>query len=471
MLLVTILAFSGVAIALRLLPERVRGWLLLAACTLAVYLFQPSMPIRYLDFWLPTLTLIGVFLAWLIITPAEQRAGRENLAAGLLLAGIVIGVALTRYLVPGGLITPGRPPGIGQVVLVLAAAALLAWLVGHRRHSQGMLLSIGTGALVLLLIDLKAPALTQATSAGLRLLTGQSTALASAADIRWLGFSYIAFRLIHTLRDRQTGRLPLVNLREYVTYAVFFPALTAGPIDRLERFTPQLRQPAQFDLMPGGQRLLVGLFKKFVLADSLGLVALNPINAGQIETTGWTWLVLYAFSLQILLDFSGYTDIAIGMALLMGIRLPENFNRPYRRPNLTQFWNNWHMTLTLWFRAYFFNPLARSLRSGQMKLPVWAVILVTQVLTMLLIGLWHGITANFAFWGLWHGAGLFVQNRWSAWVAPRLRLYLAEQPQLQGVLAAGGVLLTFHYVTLGWVWFALPDPAAALDVLRRLIGL
>jgi alginate O-acetyltransferase complex protein AlgI len=220
-----------------------------------------------------------------------------------------------------------------------------------------------------------------------------------------LGFSYIAFRLIHTLRDRQTGRLPLVNLREYVTYAVFFPALTAGPIDRLERFTPQLRQPAPLDLMPGGQRLLVGLFKKFVLADSLGLVALNPINAGQIETTGWTWLVLYAFSLQILLDFSGYTDIAIGMALLMGIRLPENFNRPYRRPNLTQFWNHWHMTLTFWFRAYFFNPLARSLRSGQMKLPVWIVILVTQVLTMLLIGLWHGITANFAFWGLWHGAG------------------------------------------------------------------
>jgi alginate O-acetyltransferase complex protein AlgI len=471
MLLAMILTFSGVAIALRLLPDRVRGWLLLATCALAVYFFQPSTPIRYLDFWLPTLTLIVVLLAWLIITPAEQRAGRENLAAGLLLAGIVIGVAVTRYLVPGGLITPGRPPGIGQVALVLAAAALLVWLIGHRPRRQGMLLSVGTGLLVLLLIDLKAPALTQATSAGLRLLSEQSTALASAADIRWLGFSYIAFRLIHTLRDRQKGRLPLVNLREYVTYAVFFPALTAGPIDRLERFTPQLRQPAPLNLMPGGQRVLIGLFKKFVLADSLGLVALNPINAGQIETTGWTWLVLYAFSLQILLDFSGYTDIAIGMALLMGIRLPENFNRPYHRPNLTQFWNNWHMTLTFWFRTYFFNPLARYLSSGQIKVPVWAVILVTQVLTMVLIGLWHGITANFAFWGLWHGAGLFVQNRWSAWIAPRFQPYLAGQPQLQRMMAAGGVLLTFHYVTLGWVWFALPDPAAALDVLRRLTGL
>jgi alginate O-acetyltransferase complex protein AlgI len=471
MLLPMILAFTSLAIGMRLLlGQRARGWALLAACALAVYLFQPSTPVRYLDFWLPTATLGLVLFGWLVTTPAEARRGRDNLLAGLLLGTVVIGVALTRYLAPGGLITPGRPPQIAPVLAVVAVAALLAWLVGRLRRAEGLLLSIGMGLIGLLLLELKLPALTESASAGLRLMAGQSVELASAADIRWLGFSYIAFRLLHTLRDRQTGRLPVVNLREYVTYAVFFPALTAGPIDRLERFTPQLRQPAPFELAPGGQRLLVGLFKKFVLADSLALIALNPLNAGQVELTGWTWLLLYAFSLQIFLDFSGYTDIAIGMALLMGIRLPENFNRPYTRPNLTQFWNNWHMTLTFWFRAYFFNPLTRGLRRGPVKLSPAVVILITQIATMVLIGLWHGITVNFAFWGLWHGVGLFAQNRWSAWLGPHLAPLLKDRPRLQSMLSIAGALLTFHYVSLGWVWFALPEPSLAWDMLLRLMG-
>jgi alginate O-acetyltransferase complex protein AlgI len=472
MLLTAILAFSGAAVALRLLlKDRARGWVLLVVCALAVYILQPSMPIRYLDFWLPTVTLALVLFGWLVTTPVEARRGRENLAAGLLLGSVAAGVALTRYLVPGGLITTGRPPQFLPVAAVLAAVALMAWLLSRLRRGESLLLSVGMGLIGLLLLELKLPALTESLSAGLRLLAGQSTALASAVDIRWLGFSYIAFRLIHTMRDRQTGRLPVVNLREYVTYAVFFPALTAGPIDRLERFTPQLRQPAPLALVPGLQRLVIGLFKKFVLADSLALIALNPFNAGQIETTGWTWLLLYAFSLQIFLDFAGYTDIAIGMGLLLGIRLPENFNRPYVRPNLTQFWNNWHMTLTYWFRAYFFNPLTRGLRGGRVKLSPALVILVTQVATMVLIGLWHGITVNFAFWGLWHGVGLFIQNRWSAWIGPRLAPSLKERPRLAGLLSVGGALLTFHYVSLGWVWFALPDPALAWQVLGRLFGL
>jgi D-alanyl-lipoteichoic acid acyltransferase DltB (MBOAT superfamily) len=213
------------------------------------------------------------------------------------------------------------------------------------------------------------------------------------------------------------------------------------------------------------------LFKKFVIADSLALIALGPLNAAYVHTAGWTWLLVYAFSLQIYLDFSGYTDIAIGMGLLMGIRLPENFNRPYLRSNLTQFWNNWHMTLTNWFRAYYFNPLTRALRSKRLQLSPATVILATQVTTMALIGLWHGITTNFLLWGLWHGAGLFAQNRWSAWATPRLAPILKEKPRLRWALTAGGALLTFHYVSLGWVWFAIPDPALAWEALRRMVGL
>jgi len=154
----------------------------------------------------------------------------------------------------------------------------------------------------------------------------------------------------------------------------------------------------------------------------------------------------------------------------LGIRLPENFNAPYLKPNLTQFWNNWHMTLTQWFRAYFFNPLTRALRSAKKPLAQPLVILITQVSTFVLIGLWHGITLNFVLWGLWHGLGLFVQNRWSDWIKPRLA-WLEGRPALKRCTTVLGTLLTFHYVALGWVWFALPSPQLSWQVLERLFGL
>jgi D-alanyl-lipoteichoic acid acyltransferase DltB (MBOAT superfamily) len=338
-----------------------------------------------------------------------------------------------------------------------------------------------------LLVVLKLPALAQMASAGLRALMGQASSLAAAADLRWLGYSYVAFRLVHTLRERQNGRLPVVTLQEYVVYVIFFPAFTAGPIDRLERFIKDLRpgvsnpgvlSPGRTTASPGlqsqdlaaaGERLVVGLFKKFVVADGLALAALNAANAAQVTSAGWMWALLYAYSLQIFFDFSGYTDIAIGLGRLVGIALPENFNAPYLKPNLTQFWNNWHMTLTQWFRAYYFNPLTRWLRTGGRKLSAAVIIFITQITTMLLIGLWHGITWNFVLWGAWHGLGLFVQNRYSEWVRPRLP-DLAARPALKQGLALAGGLLTFHYVALGWVWFALPSAGLSWQVFLKLFG-
>jgi alginate O-acetyltransferase complex protein AlgI len=304
------------------------------------------------------------------------------------------------------------------------------------------------------------------------LLSGQSAALASPLDIRWLGFSYIAFRLIHTIRDRQSGKLPAVNLQEYVNYVIFFPAVTAGPIDRLERFVTDLRTPSDMDasqFLDGGQRLAFGLFKKFVLADALALIALNAVNATQVTSGGWTWVLLYAFSFQIFLDFSGYTDIAIGLGCWLGINLPENFNHPYLKPNLTQFWNNWHMTLTQWFRAYYFNPLTRAMRGSKKPLPAWFILLFTQVTTMVLIGMWHGITWSFIVWGLWQGIGLFVQNRYSEWARPRTAS-ISSKPGWGKVLAGLNIFLTFNYLALGWVWFTVPDPFLAAGVLGRLFG-
>ncbi len=304
----------------------------------------------------------------------------------------------------------------------------------------------------------------------LRSLAGQSATLASPLDIRWLGFSYLAFRLLHVLRDRATGRLPDVSLREFVTYALFFPAYTAGPIDRLQHFNAGLQTGAGLtasSALAGGERLATGIFKKFVLADSLAIVALNDLNAGQVQSATWMWLLLYGYAFRIYFDFSGYTDIAIGLGLLLGIRLPENFDAPYLRQNLTSFWNSWHITLAQWFRAYFFNPLTRLLRAR--PLPVALVVFTGQVSTMLLIGGWHGITWNFLAWGLWHGAGLFIHNRWSGWARPRMAP-LESRPRLQRLAGAAGALLTFHYVTLGWVWFALPDPGLSLHVFQKLFG-
>ncbi|NJN43999.1 MAG: MBOAT family protein, partial [Anaerolineae bacterium] len=258
---------------------------------------------------------------------------------------------------------------------------------------------------------------------------------------------------------------------EYVSYVIFFPALSAGPIDRIERFVPELRQPQQLDREDWIEiikRVLFGLFKKFVIADTLAVIAIDDGLGQNADSTLWMWVFVYAYAFQIYFDFSGYTDMAIGMGRLAGIRLPENFRSPYLKPNITQFWNNWHITLTQWFRSYYFNPLTRFLR--RTNLPAWVSLAIVQLSTMVLIGLWHGATWNFVFWGLWHGIGLFIHNRWQTWVNPHLKMDRRSARQ-QNASTMVGIVLTFHFVALGWVFFALSAPEVAKHVLSTLFGL
>jgi D-alanyl-lipoteichoic acid acyltransferase DltB (MBOAT superfamily) len=499
MLLPDILLLGGVALLLRLAgPGSARRWLVFMASALSVYWLQPALPVRHLDFWLPTATLALAALSWLLTAPPETRLTRANGLAVALLAGLVLLAGLSRYLGGGDWLLPSRPPQATQALagLALCGAALggLAALL-KGRPAPGPLLAGSVGLVVGLLVWLKTPVLALEGARWLRALAGQNPGLAAALDVRWLGFSYVAFRLIHTLRDRQSGRLPAVDLVTYVSYMVFFPSFLAGPIDRLERFARDFSAPDKLaaqpappgiiarpairlfspderlagDLAQAGQRLLLGLVKKFVLADTLGLIALNPANAVQVRDPGWLWLLLYLYAFQIYFDFAGYTDIAIGLGLVLGVKLPENFAAPYRKPNLTQFWNSWHMSLTQWFRSYFFNPFVRWLRSPGNRLSPAGVVLLSQAATMLLIGLWHGVTANFVLWGLWHGLGLFVQNRWTdltrGWFAAR-----EFSPFARRALRVFSTLLTFHYVALGWVWFLMPTPQAAVRVLAGLAG-
>ena len=443
---------------------------LLALSVLAVFWFQPAVPLRSFDFWIPSLSIFLVVLIWFITSNIGAWKSRHNLIGLAVILGVVTLVDLTRYIFPDPVLTTSTPPRLILIIgfFILAAFAISASTFLSRRLA--LTVSLAIIFLLAILVILKSPILSLQLSIFLRELTGRPTDTASALDFRWLGFSYISFRLIHVLRDKQTGRLPELSLPEFATYVVFFPSLSAGPIDRAERFASDLRKEfhlTQEETLLAGQRIAIGLFKKFVIADALALMALNDTLATQVRTTGWMWIVLYAYTFQIYFDFSGYTDIAIGIARLVGIKLPENFTSPYTKPNITQFWNSWHITLTQWIRSYFFNPFNRWIR-GYKSIPAWTMLLLGQLATMFLIGLWHGITINFILWGVWHGLGLFIQNRWSDFAKKRFNV---TNPRMQTVLHVGGILLTFHFAALGWVFFALSEPALSFHVLMKLFGI
>lgn len=447
-----------------------RTYSLLALSVLAVYWFQPAVPIRSFDFWIPTLSLVLVLLIWFITSQSGAWKSRHNLIGFTIIVGLVTLVDLVRYVFPKPFLTITTPPQFVQFIVFVFIASLVIFAFTYVSRSNAWALSLSTILLLSFLVILKSPALSIQASIFFRTLAHRPIENASALDLRWLGFSYIAFRLIHVLRDKQMGRLPELSLPEFATYVVFFPSLSAGPIDRAERFAGDLKKDfalTQDETLLAGQRIVLGLFKKFVIADALALIALNDALAIQARTTGWMWIHLYAYAFQIYFDFSGYTDIAIGVARLVGIKLPENFAAPYTKPNLTQFWNSWHMTLTQWIRAYFFNPFNRWIR-GYKSIPAWTMILIGQLATMLIIGLWHGVTVNFILWGTWHGLGLFLQNRWSDFAKTR---FTTTDLRVQKAMQVGGVLLTFHFVALGWVFFALSEPTLSLQVFMKLFSL
>ena len=440
-----------------------RSWLLFLASVLAVFWLQPASLIRNLPFVLSAAGLGLATAVWALTLPKGTKLSRQDWWAAGILGSLILLVSATRFIEPLSGLLAVRPPAVDFAAIFVLGLALLAGLFWLTR---GRMLALHLSVLLILaiLVVLKSPPLAQAASGTLRSLSGQDPTLASPLDFGWLGFSYIAFRLIHVLRDRAAGHLPAVSLRDFVTYIVFFPALTSGPIDRVERFTPQLQTDFLLDsdqLLTAGRRLITGLFMKFVLADALAFFALNAVNAWQVQSAGWMWLLLLAFSFRIFFDFAGYTHIAIGLGMLFGVVLPENFDQPYLKQNLTAFWNSWHMTLTQWVRSYYFNPVARWLRAH--KIPILLVILFGQLTTMGLIGLWHGITWNFVTWGLWHGVGLFIHNQWTTFRKSRP---IKISPRIAQAL---GIVVTFIFVTIGWVWFALPQPTDAARVFSVLV--
>ena len=443
---------------------------LLGVSAFMVYWLQPPQARITLTFWLPTATLVLTMLAWLLTSTPEERGWKQNAPAVTVLLGVMLLMDLNRYCgIDEFFIT--ATPAPQWLVAVISAWIVLSFVIARWSSFPPVLFVFAALGLILLLVLIKVPSALTALFETIFTLRGKRAP--GAISLSWLGFSYVSFRLLHTILDRRAGRLPSVPLADYVNYVIFFPSFTAGPIDRLERFTRDLHEPIPLDnrgWVEAGTRFFTGLFRKFVLADGLAWIALNEDFLRAIHSPGWLWLLLYAYSLRIYFDFSGYTDIAIGLGRFLGVRLPENFAAPYLKPNLTSFWNSWHMTLTQWFRSYLFNPLTRALRSSNSVLPASVVIFSTQIVTMITIGLWHGIAINFVCWGLWHGIGLFVQNRWSDFL--RGRSAVDQEPSLvQHALKYTNIFLTFNYVSLGWLFFMFPSPTMAWQALLKLMGL
>jgi D-alanyl-lipoteichoic acid acyltransferase DltB (MBOAT superfamily) len=430
----------------------------------ALYALQPPG----LDIALPTATLLLLVGVWWLTNPAPTADdGRV-----LILLGSTV-MVLPMFGVIGGMSSGQTLRALPPLAVVGVGAVAAGALVPARDDTARRRLALAYIVLIVaLLLILKTPALLAAVADSLARVSSQPV----IPNWQWLGFSYIAFRLMHVLLDYRSGRLKSVPLRDFALYVVFFPALTAGPIDRVEHFERELQQPRTLDaslIVSGVTRIGVGLFKKFILADSLAYVALSPRLVEQ--TTGpssvlATWIMLYAFTFQIYLDFAGYTDVAIGIARLAGISLPENFVSPYTRRSITAFWNNWHITLSTWFRNYFFTPFSRVLMQTPLRSRRMLTIFLAQVSTMVLIGLWHGVAINFILWGAWHGVGLWL-HRWLTDHTHAWDETVQARPRLARAIHLASVLTTFHFVAVGWVFFALPDLTLIGKALTRLVGL
>ena len=236
----------------------------------------------------------------------EQVVTREDGVTAVVVLGLLVLLALFRYVAPEWRFLPSRPPML-WLVLAVVAGGLFVWALVGRWLVP---LTLGFVTILVLFVVLKTELLATAVSAGWRGLTGQDVTLAAVIDLNWLGFSYVAFRLLHTVRDRQTGLLPAIGLCQYVTYVLFAPAYIAGPIDRAERFGRDWQAlPMMVGLDGGrfvaaGQRLAVGLGQKFVVADSLALgLSLNPVNVHQVTTGGGLWFLLYGYAFRLFLIF------------------------------------------------------------------------------------------------------------------------------------------------------------------------
>jgi alginate O-acetyltransferase complex protein AlgI len=293
-------------------------------------------------------------------------------------------------------------------------------------------------------------------------LLPRGATLAVPAIILPLGISFYTFECISYLIDVYKGEQPLQPFRRFLLFPAFWPHMVAGPILRIKEFAPQLDHPKPVSanhVLSGVDRIIIGLFKKTVLANSLAPFVDQGFSQGSLANSAVdNWALAIAFALQIYFDFSSYTDIAIGSARLVGFTFPENFNLPYHAKSPNDFWTRWHMTLSRWIRDYLFFPL--NVKAGRR---VW-LRYVYLVLVMAIVGLWHGPGLGFIAWGVWHGV-LMVGHRL---IEPKAKRWPAA---FRRPLALVGRLGTLGLVIASWILFRSPTIGQSLRMLTSMFTL
>lgn len=349
----------------------------------------------------------------------------------------------------------------GGYLLVLLFSIITDWLLAFAVHKEEepwrrkALLVISLACNLGLLVYFK---YTNFLLSGVAMLQGQPF---DALEIFLpIGISFYTFQTISYIVDVYRKEIePTKSLLDYTFYMTFFPHLVAGPIVRARFFLPQVRQALHLTQTQAGAAIFLiikGLIKKAVVADYLSqyvdLVFDNPSGFSGFEVL----MAVYGYAMQIYCDFSGYSDMAIGIARLLGYELGDNFASPYQSISITDFWRRWHISLSQWLRDYVYIPLGGNRRGEGRTYLHLAVI-------MLLGGLWHGASWKFIFWGGMHGSGLAVHKLFSKALGKTVDHKLSTNRW--AILASG--IVTFHFVAALWIFFRASDFQVAMEVLQR----
>lgn len=274
-----------------------------------------------------------------------------------------------------------------------------------------------------------------------------------------VGISFYTFQTISYSVDIYRKQVePVKNIFDFGFYVSFFPQLVAGPIVRASNFVPQIYEPFKLNEVEyhrGIYLVLVGLFKKIFISDYISINFVDRIFAEPLSYSGFENLMgVYGYALQIYCDFSGYTDIAIGVSLLLGFRLPLNFKSPYKADSITDFWRRWHISLSSWLRDYLYISMGGN-RKGRFLTYIFLLI------TMLLGGLWHGAHGRFILWGALHGGALAVHKIWMEVFDTKYK----KQTPLYNFISG---FITFHFVCFCWIYFRAENMLIAKQVLMQI---
>ena len=279
-----------------------------------------------------------------------------------------------------------------------------------------------------------------------------------------LGISFFTFTQIAFLADTYRGEVKEYRFNHYLLFVTYFPHLIAGPVLHHKEMMPQFNKPETYrlsyeNIAVGLTIFVIGLSKKLLLADNISAYVSPVFTPGTSPSLFAAWAGALAYTMQIYFDFSGYSDMAIGLSRLFGIKLPLNFNSPYQALNIIEFWRRWHMTLSRFLRDYLYIPLGGN-RNGSFAR------YRNLTLTMVLGGLWHGAGWTFVIWGALHGLYLVINHAWQH------LMHRARKTNRDSRLGtAFSWLVTFLAVIVAWVFFRAPDMSTALSVLRGMIGL